>query len=185
MARLGARLAHLAGRADRLRQVGDEDRDQQPDPDSLATGQPDPEHELLGDPVEEGAERQRRAGVRAALAPRPAAAGGRAGGDQPVEAEVGERARAEAERGGAEAADPQSLRRQLEADRADQRPGAEGENQPDLPLGPAPVKASRAPITSDEAASAPQPSAAIMVGSIAQDPVCSRSGCSQPSPGRL
>ena len=60
------------------------------------------------------------------------------GVEQAVEAEEGEGADPEAERGRADAPDRDAFGRELEADRADQRPGAEGEDQPDLAVGPAP-----------------------------------------------
>jgi hypothetical protein len=80
---------------------------------------PNAEHELLGDPVEERAERQRgAAGVRPAL-------------DRAVDREVRERAGAEPERDGERARLLHALGEQLEAHRADQRARAEREDEPD------------------------------------------------------
>ena len=110
---------HVAARADRLRQVRHEHRGEQADAHAAALRQPDPEHELLRDPVEERAERERAAaGVRAPL-------------DRPVEQEVGQRAGPEPDRDRQRARLRDALREQLEADRADQRPGAERQHDPD------------------------------------------------------
>jgi hypothetical protein len=132
----GTGLAHVVGRPQCLRQVGDEDRDQQGDADALAGGDADAEHRLLGYAVEEGAERER--GAAAVLAaPAAPAPGLEAAGDQPVEEEVDEGADAEADAGDRGAAGLQALLRELEADRADQGAGAEGEDQSDLSRRPA------------------------------------------------
>ena len=77
-----------------------------PDPHSLSRCQPDPQHQLLGDPIEKSAKRQRGSRVGAAAATGAATAGGKARGDQPVETEVGEGTDPEADRGGPEAANP-------------------------------------------------------------------------------
>src|SRR4051794_6920921 len=115
----------VVGRADRLRQVRDEDRDEQPDPDALARGDADPEHELLGDAVEERAQRQRDARARVV----PARAGPRL--EERVEAEVRQRPGGEADGDGPRSADLSALLGEIEAHRADQRAGAEGEHEPD------------------------------------------------------
>ena len=67
-----ARGVHRAGRPDRLRQVRDEDRDEQADADPLAGREPDAEDGLLRDAVEEGAEREGGARAAARRPPREA-----------------------------------------------------------------------------------------------------------------
>ena len=107
----GAGGVHRARRADRLRQVRDEDRDEQADADALARREPDAEDGLLGDAVEEGAEREGGAGAARAAA----AARGAAPPDDAVEREVGDRPGGEADRDEAGVAEPRALLREVEA----------------------------------------------------------------------
>ena len=88
--------------------------------------------------------------------------------DQAVERVVGERPGPEPDRGRAQAADLDPLGGELEADGADQRAGAEGEDQADLPLRPAAGEGEqRRRASREEAARAPQPTAASMGPSLA------------------
>ena len=137
---------HVGRTADGLGEVRDEDRGQEPGADRLTGRQSDAEHHLLGDPVEECPERQR-----------PAAAHRRhpAGRD-----EVGEGAHREPDRYREPTRLPHSLLHQLEAHRADQRARTEAEHEPDDLVRPRARSPTAAPITSDDAASAPQPIAA-------------------------
>jgi alpha,alpha-trehalose phosphorylase len=116
--RAAPRRAHLAGRADGLGQVRHEDGRQQADADALAGREADAEHHLLGDAVEEGAEGERRAGAAARRSPL----------HEAVEPEVGERADGETGSHRGAAADLQTLLGEIEADRAHEGAGAEGEH---------------------------------------------------------
>lgn len=106
-------------------------------PDLAAGREADPEHELLGDPVEERAQGQRGPAVGAVGAAAPTSARRVTSGDRAVEPEVGEGADSETEPRQAGATQRDAFLRQLEADRADQRPGAESEDEADLALRPA------------------------------------------------
>ena len=81
-------------------------------------GEADAEHRLLGEAVEEGAEGEGRAGAAARRAPL----------DEAVEPEVGERADGETASHRGAAADLQALLGEVEADRAHEGAGAEGEH---------------------------------------------------------
>ena len=100
-----------------------------------AGGDADPEHGLLRDPVQERAERERGAGVLAAVSAPGATA---AACEQSVEREVGDRAGRESHRQHAGVAELRALLREVEAHGADQRPRAEGEHEPDDPVRPGP-----------------------------------------------
>ena len=146
------RGAQSACGADRLGQVGDEDRRQQAHADALARRR--------------GRSRARaapgcRPGTRRARAPaRRQASGAPSGGrrSSQVRSRSARRARARARPRPRRRLD--ALLREVEADRADQRAGAEGEHEADATSGHGRASPSSAPMTSDDAASAPQPSAA-------------------------
>ena len=105
--------AHFGGGADGFGQVGDEDCGQQPDAHAVTGDEADAEHHLLGDPVEERPEGERR----------PAVAGRRRSGGGPgglrlaevfdgtVGQEVGQRPDREAEGDGVAAAELRRLPR--------------------------------------------------------------------------
>jgi hypothetical protein len=104
---------HLRRRADRLWEVGDEDRHQQTDADALARGQADAERHLFGDPVQKGAEGKGRASIVRARASGAAAAHRMPAGDYSVEQEVGQGTDREPDRGRVEPAHRGSLEREL------------------------------------------------------------------------
>ena len=55
-ARLLARRFHVGGRTDRLRQIRNEDRNEERDAHSFTAGKPDPQHCLFWYPVQQGAD---------------------------------------------------------------------------------------------------------------------------------
>ena len=54
--RLLARRFHVGGRTDRLRQIRNEDRNEERDAHSFTAGKPDPQHCLFRYPVQQGAQ---------------------------------------------------------------------------------------------------------------------------------
>src|SRR3954471_4833925 len=127
--RLRARGAHLARGADRLRQVGDEDRHKQPDAHAPAGRDADAEHHLLGNAVQKRAQRQRGPAGPLLMARPP---------HQPVRREVRRGADGKPEPHVAGIADLRSLFPEVERHRADQRAGAEREHHPDRAVRPRP-----------------------------------------------
>jgi hypothetical protein len=130
-ARAFSRLAHVRRRADRLRQVRDEDRDQQRDAHAFAGGDSDSEHDLLRDPVEERPERQRGSAAGAG-APRLQSTG---------QHEVDERPGSEPEPDSPRSTDRDALLEELEADTTHERAGPERKHEPDQPARPLPSQA--------------------------------------------
>ena len=124
-----------------------------PEPAAIA----DSQRELLGDPVEEPAEDERRALAllrRGAAAMR--AAPSRPRGQRPVTEVEGQRTGGEGDRQNTRPAVLQPVAEQLEADRADQRAGAEAEQLPIGFDGQSRAQPSSAPMTSEDARRSPR-----------------------------
>jgi hypothetical protein len=170
---------HIGGRPDRLRQVGDEDRHQQPDAYALPRRQADAESRLLRQSVEEGAEGQGRPGARSRPAP-PGSPVARIvpAGDRPVDQEVGERTEPNpspvipSPPVWAPSRESSKLIALIRA------PAPKARTRPTHCFGHSRANARNAPATRDEAASAPHPSAASI---SAAQPLLSRSMTSPPS----
>lgn len=136
----------------------DEDRDEQRDTDSLARRDADSKHELLGDAVEERTEGELGAAV---IIGRRLVAAPAWSSQHPVEREVGGRAQAEAEGNtpGSPRRAPSCARSKLTA--LIRAPAPKASTSPTRRSCQGLAVPSSAPMTSDEAASAPHPSAAV------------------------
>ena len=127
--------AHRARGADGFREVRHEDGREQAHAHPAARRQAESQHELLGYPVQEGAERQRGAGsgpLGAAL-------------DHTVENVERERSEGHADRHRARAADLHAVLRELEAHGAHESARAEREHQSHQALGPGARQADQGP----------------------------------------
>ena len=130
-ARLLAGRSHVGGRADRLGQVGDEDRDQERDADALALSKSQPEHRLFGYSVEKRSKGERQPGR---AGPQPAA--------DPIDHAIGE---VEGQRAGRQSGRQRQCPTfgepflgELEGDAGDQRAGTESEDDADQSRRPLP-----------------------------------------------